>query len=68
MWQWLRNFGGESHSDERLAARWHRLHAITYGLLIGEYLAAICWHLAAAYRHREAAKKKEKPCDPPRFV
>ena len=59
MFKFLREFASESHADERLAARWHTWHAGAYGLLILQYSVAIVWHLAAAGRHRAAAKRKE---------
>jgi hypothetical protein len=55
VFRFLREFGAESHADERLAARWHGLHVVAYGLLIFFYCGSIAWHLAAAARHRRAA-------------
>jgi len=60
---WLRRLADESHESERVAERWHRLHAITYGLLILEYVAAIAWHLAAASRHRAAQPESARRAD-----
>lgn len=48
---WLNRLTDEHHASERLAARWHRLHALVYGGLVGLYVGAIVWHLAAAARH-----------------
>ena len=62
----LREFASESHADERVAAKWHVGHAVAYGVLIVQYSLAIAWHLAAAGRHRAAAKRKEG--ETPRFV
>ena len=64
MFKFLRDFASERHADERVAARWHRWHAITYGVLMLQYSAAIVWHLAAAGRHRAAAKRKEEERPP----
>ena len=58
MMKWLRTFASETHADERRARRWHLLQAVTYGMLIGEYLVAIAWHCTAARRHRIAADHK----------
>ena len=60
---WLRKLADESHESERVAEQWHRLHAITYGILILEYVAAIAWHLAAASRHKAAQQDSAHRAD-----
>ena len=57
MWAWLKNLGSENHADERLAERWHLLHAGAYGLVILLYCGSIAFHLAAASRHRRAIQR-----------
>ena len=53
----LDRLSDEQHSSERLAGRWHLLHAGIYGALTIAYVAAILWHLGAARRHyRDAAR------------
>lgn len=69
--RFLREFGSERHADERLAMRWHYGHVFAYGLVTFFYLGAICWHLAAAGRHRRAAEalaRQRCSDDPPRFI
>lgn len=59
MWRWLRRLADEGHRSERIAARWHTGHALAYSVLIVGYVCMGAWHLAAASRHRQAAKRKE---------
>ena len=59
MFAWLQRLSDEGHHSERVAVRWHTGHAIAYGLLICGYVCMGAWHLAAADRHRAAAKRKE---------
>lgn len=54
---WFKHFARENHADERMAARWHVAHAVTYGVLIVLYAGSIAWHVIAASRHRAAAQK-----------
>lgn len=54
---WLKHFGSENHADERIAERWHIGHAMAYGVLILLYCGSIAWHVAAAARHRAAARR-----------
>ena len=66
MFAWLRRLSDEGHRSEAVAARWHLGHAIAYGILICGYVCMGAWHLAAASRHRIAAKRKKG--ETPRFV
>ena len=56
LFKFLREFGAETHADERVAARWHDLHVVAYSVIILLYVGSILWHLAAAARHRQAAQ------------
>ena len=56
MFTFLREFGQETHTDERRAATSHLIHVVAYGVLIGLYCLSIAWHLAASARHRRAAR------------
>ena len=68
MFGWLSRLANEGHQSEEVAKKFHLGQAIVYGLLIAGYVCMIAYHLAAAQRHHEAAKKKEPECAPPRFV
>lgn len=59
MWRWLGRLADEGHRSETIAAHWHRGHAVAYGMLILGYAGMILWHLAAAARHRRAARLLE---------
>lgn len=59
MFRFLKEFASERHADERVAMRWHIGHAVVYGVLILQYIGGIVWHLAAANRHRDAARKHD---------
>ena len=59
MFNFLREFGQETHADETRAAKWHIGHAVAYGVLIGFYLVSIAWHIGAAARHRRTVRLLE---------
>jgi len=59
----LEKISDESHASERLAGRWHLLHAGIYGCLLVAYGAAILWHLGAARRHYRDASQSASEAD-----
>ena len=61
----LDRLSDEQHSSERLAGRWHLLHAGLYGGLMLAYGAAILWHLGAARRHYRDAARSVGPVTKP---
>ena len=68
MFGWLSRLAAEGHRSEEVAKKFHLGQAVVYGLLCLGYFCMIAYHWAAANRHREAAKKKEPGCAPPRFI
>ena len=51
MFAWLDSLSNESHRSETTAGRYHLGYVGVYAVLIGLYIGAIAFHLAAARRH-----------------
>jgi hypothetical protein len=57
MFRWLDRVADESHRSHRVAGTYHLGYVAVYGVLVGLYVAAIAFHLAATRRHYRAAER-----------
>jgi len=51
---WMERVADESHRSQRLAARWHGMHAAVCGLAVLCFLGECVYHLGARRVHRKA--------------
>ena len=49
---WMERVADEKHRSQRLAARWHGMHAVVCGLAVVCFLGECLYHVGARRVHR----------------
>ena len=54
---WMERVADEKHHSQRLAARWHAMHAVVCGAAVLCFVGECLYHLGARRVHRRALER-----------
>lgn len=57
LFAWMERAANHSHRSERLAAKWHGIHAVVCAAALVCFVGEVLYHVGARRVHRRAAER-----------